>query len=99
MASALEGFLKLECDGLIAGWLRGAVAETEGSGYDEFRFNLFDLDLFHTENRVRIREAAALGYEDAELPLTEFIDLLPDVPPTAPPRDERQMIILPPPAE
>jgi hypothetical protein len=32
----LEGFLKLECDDLIAGWLRGAVAEAAGAGYDEF---------------------------------------------------------------
>jgi len=99
MASALEGFLKLECDDLIAGCLRGAVAESRGAGYDEFGFNLFDVDLFHAENRVTIREVAALGYDDAELPLTEFVELLPDVPPTAPPRDKREPIILPPPSE
>jgi hypothetical protein len=99
MDSALDGFLSLECDDLIAGWLRGSVTEAAGRGYDEFGFNLFDLELFHAEDRVTIREVAALGYEDAELRLSEFINLLPDVPPTAPPRDERKPIILPPPGE
>jgi hypothetical protein len=96
VASALEGFLDLECDDLIAGWLRGAVVEASGRGYDEFGFNLFDLELFHSEGRVTIREAAELGYEDAELALSEFVDRLPDVPPTPPPRDERTPIIVPP---
>lgn len=99
MGSALEGFLRLECDEMIAGWLRGSVAEAAGRGYDDFGFNLFDLELFHAEDRVTIREVVALGYEDAELRLSEFIELLPDVPPSSPPRDERKPIILPPPTE
>ena len=78
MTSALEGFLKLECDETIAGWLRWAIAEAKGRGYDQFDLSRFNVDLFHAEDRVTIEEVAAPGYDDAELRLTEFVTLLPE---------------------
>jgi hypothetical protein len=97
---ALAGFLALECDDQLAGWLRAEVNAAQGAGYDHFEFNLFDVELFYGENRVTIREAAELGYEDSELPLTEFLAAIPDVPPgPRMPGRPRRAIIPPPPAE
>lgn len=100
MPSALEGFLKLECDDRLAGWLRAEAEAAQAVGNDHFEFDLFDVELFYAENRVTIVEAAALGYEDAELTLAEFLTAIPDVPPgPRMPGRPRQAIILPPPAE
>lgn len=99
MPSALEGFLKLECDDQLAGRLRAEVEAAQGAGYDHFEFNLFDVELFYAENRVTIVEVAALGFEVAELTLSEFLTAIPDVPPG--PRmtgRPRQAIVLPPPS-
>ena len=81
MASALEGFLALECDDQMASWLRAEVQAAGGAGYDQFGFNLFDVELFYSEGRVKIVEAADLGYEDTVMDLSEFLNALPDVPP------------------
>jgi hypothetical protein len=81
MTSALEGFLSLECDARLAGWLRAEVEAAEGAGYDEFGFNLFEVELFYAEKRVKIVEVVPLGFEDAELTLEEFLLAIPDVPP------------------
>ena len=81
MASALEGFLRLDCDETVAGWLRAEVEAAQGVGHDRFGFNLFDIELFYSENRVRISENTWLEYEDAELSLTDFLAAIPDVPP------------------
>lgn len=81
MASALEGFLRMECDEQMAGWLRAEVEASGGKGYDRFEFNLFDVELFYAEGRVTIVEAAELGYTDAQLTLSEFVAAIPDVPP------------------
>jgi hypothetical protein len=35
--------------------------------------NLFDVKLFSGEGRVTIKEAAGPGYDNAELPLSEFL--------------------------
>jgi hypothetical protein len=79
MASALEGFLRLECDEQLAGWLRAEVDAAQGVGED--KFDLFDVELVYQENRVTIAEAAALGYDNAQLTLAEFLVAIPDVPP------------------
>lgn len=91
VTSALEGFLRLECDEQIAGWLRAEVHSAQGTGYDQFGFNLFEVELFYGENRVTIREAAELGYEDAELTMAEFLAAIPNVPlgPRMPGRPKR----------
>ena len=81
MPSALEGFLNLECDEQLAGCLRAELEAAQGAGYDHFEFNLFDVELFYAENRVMIAEAVQLGYDDAELTLSEFLSAIPDVPP------------------
>ena len=81
MASALEGFLSLECDAQLAGSLRAEVEAAEGAGYDEFGFNLFDVELLYAEKRVKIAEAVPLGFEDVEVTLEEFLSAIPDVPP------------------
>jgi hypothetical protein len=81
MPSALEGFLQLECDEQMAGWLRAEVEAAGGAGYDHFEFNLFDVELFYADGRVAIVEAADLGYADAQLTLSEFLAAIPDVPP------------------
>lgn len=99
MASALEGFLRVECDDTIAGWLHHSVAEAAGRGYDSFELDLFDVELFHAEDRVTIREVAELGYADAELAISEFVARLPSVPPSPPPREERRVIIPPAPSD
>lgn len=100
MPSALEGFLRLECDEQIAGWLRAEVVAAQGAGYDHFEFNLFDVELFYSENRVTIAEAAALGYEDAELSLADFLGAIPKVPPgPRMPGRPRRAIPLPPPTD
>jgi hypothetical protein len=99
MPSALEGFLNLECDEQVAGWLRAEVEAAEGAGYDHFEFNLFDVEMFFAENRVRIADATALGYDEAELTLAEFLAAIPDVPPgPRMPGRPRRVISLPPPS-
>jgi hypothetical protein len=100
MPSALEGFLELECDEQIAGWLRTEVAAAQGAGYDSFGFNLFDVELFYSENRVKITEAVELGYGDAELSLADFLAAIPDVPPgPRMPGRPRRVIPMPPASE
>jgi hypothetical protein len=100
MPSALEGFLKLECDEQLAGWLRAEVAAAQGTGYDHFEFNLFDVELFYGESRVSIREAAALGYEDADVTLPDFLAAIPDVLAGARmPGRPRRVIVPPPPLD
>jgi hypothetical protein len=97
MPSALEGFLKLESDDEMAGWLRAEVEAAEGAGYDRFEFNMFDVELFYAERRVTIAEAVPLGYSDAELTLAEFLAAIPDVPPgPRMPGRPRRAIPLPP---
>jgi hypothetical protein len=81
MPSALDGFLKEECDEELAGRLRAEVEAAQGAGYDRFEFNLFNLELFYGERRARIAEAVPLGFDDAELSLAEFLAAIPDVPP------------------
>jgi hypothetical protein len=97
VASALEGFLKLECDGELAGWLRAEVAAAAGSGYDHFEFNLFDVELFYAEDRVTVVEAVPLGYDDAQVSLAEFLAAIPDVPPGPRMPGRPRRIIAPPP--
>jgi hypothetical protein len=101
MATALEGFLSLECDHRMAGWLRAEVEAAQGAGYDLFEFDLFDVELFYAESRVRIVEAAELGYDDVELPLAEFLAAIPDVPPGTrmAGRPKRVFVPTPPPGE
>jgi len=97
--SALQGFLELDCDEQLAGWLRAEVEAAQGAGYDHFEFNLFDVELFYAENRVRIADATALGYDDAELTLSEFLAAIPDVPPgPRMPGRPRRVIVPPPPS-
>jgi hypothetical protein len=79
--TALEGFVAEECDEQLAGQLRAEVEAAQGAGYDHFEFNLFDLELFYAENRVKIVEAVPLGFDDADVTLAEFLAALPDVPP------------------
>lgn len=99
MPSALEGFLELECDDQMAGWLRAEAEAAEGVGYDHFEFNLFDVELFYAEDRVRITEAAGLGYSDAELTLSDFLAAIPDAPPgPRMPGRPRRSIPMPPPS-
>lgn len=98
--SALEGLLELECTDELAGRLRAEVAAAEGSGYDHFEFNLFDVELFYAEGRVTLVEAVSLGYDDTELRLQDFLHGLPDVPPGPRMRDRpRRVIALPRPPE
>jgi hypothetical protein len=98
VASALEGFLNEECDDELAGNLRAEVEAAQGTGYDHFEFNLFDLELIYGEGRAKIVEAVPLGYEDADLTLTEFLAALPDVPRGARmPRPRKAQVQLPPP--
>jgi hypothetical protein len=101
MPSALEGFLKLECDEQLAGWLRAQVEAAHGRGYDRFEFNLFDVELFYGEGRVTIREAWTLGrYEDAAVTLHKFLTAIPNVPPGARmPGRPRRVIVPPPPSD
>jgi hypothetical protein len=99
VASALQGFLIEECDDELAGHLRAEVEAAQGKGYDHFEFNLFDLELFYAENRVKVVEAVPLGYEDSDVTLSEFLAALPDVPPgpRMPGRPRRAPVQLPPP--
>ncbi len=101
VANALEGFLEHDCDEQLAGRLRAEVEAAQGTGYDHFEFNLFDLELFYAENRVTIRDAVGLDCSDAEMPLAEFLAALPDVPPTErmPGRPRRATAMPPPSAE
>jgi hypothetical protein len=82
----------------LAGWLRAEVEAARGRGYDHFEFNLFDLELFFGEGRVTIREAAALGYEDAEVALHDFLAAIPDVPPESRMPGRPRRVIVPPPS-
>jgi hypothetical protein len=96
----MEGFLAYDCDDDLAARLRREIDEANGAGYDCFEFNIFDLELFYSENRVKITEAAALGYDDVELTLEEFLSALPDVP--SGPRiygRPRRVIVPPPPSD
>ena len=98
VASAIDGFLAYDCDDDLAARLQREVQEAHGAGYDCFEFNTFDIELFYGENRVKVSEVAALGYDDAELTIDEFLSALPDVPPG--PRMHgrpRRVIVLPPP--
>jgi hypothetical protein len=75
----LEAASQAGCDEQLAGSLRAELAQ--GTGYDHFEFNLFDLEPFYGESRLAIREAEALGYEDAEVTLHGFLAAIPEVPP------------------
>jgi hypothetical protein len=97
MPTALEGFLKFDCDDDLAARLRAEVAAANGAGYDRFEFNTFDVELFYAENRVAIKEAAALGYDDVALTLSEFLAALPDVPPGPRMYGRPRRVIVPPP--
>jgi hypothetical protein len=57
----------------------------------------FDVELFYGENRVKITEAAALGYDDVELTVKEFLSALPDVPPGSRISGRPRRVIVPPP--
>jgi hypothetical protein len=100
MANAMDGFLAYDCDDDLAARLRREVQEANGAGYDCFEFNTFEVELFYGENRVKVTEAAALGYDDVELTIEEFLSALPDVPP-GPRMHGRpgRVIVLPPPEE
>jgi hypothetical protein len=99
MPTALDGFLTEECDEHLAGQLRAEVEAAQGAGYDHFEFNLFDVELFYGENRVRIVEVVPLGYDESELTLTELLAAIPDVPPgPRMPRRPRRVITPPPPS-
>lgn len=90
----------MECDDTLAGWLRAEVVAAGGTGYDHFEFNLFDIELFYAEGRVVLTEAVALGFDDVEVPLAEFVAALPDVPPgPRMPGRPRRAIAVPPPPE
>jgi hypothetical protein len=97
MPSALDGFLTDECDEHLAGQLRAEVEAAHGSGYDHFQFNLFAVEFFYAEGRVRIVEAVPLGFDDSEVTLAEFLAAIADVPsgPRMPGRPRRA--ITPPP--
>src|SRR5215217_7303311 len=103
MPSALIGFVAFDCDDDVAARLRTEIAVAQGAGYDLFEFNTFDVELFYGQDRVRIAEAAALGYDDIELTMSEFVAALPDVPPGprvhGRPRDPEDVIIPPPPSD
>jgi hypothetical protein len=81
VASAMAGFLAYDWDDDLGARLRREIDEAKGAGYDCFEFNTFDVELFYGENRVKITEAAALGYDDGELTIEKFLSALPDVPP------------------
>ena len=99
MPSALHGFLTEECTEQLAGQLRAEVEAAQGAGYDYFEFNLFDVEFFYAENRVRIVEAAPVGWDDSELTLTEFLAAIPNVPPgPRMPGRPKEVIIPPPPS-
>lgn len=96
----MDGFLAFDCDDDLAGRLRREVEEANGTGYDCFEFNTFDIELFYGEDHVKVSEAVALGYDDVELTIPEFLLALPDVPPG--PRMHarpRRVIVLPPPED
>jgi hypothetical protein len=57
MSSALDGFLLHECDEQLAGSLRAEVEAARGHEYDRVELNLFDLEFFHAESRVTIKDA------------------------------------------
>ena len=97
MSSALEGFLAEECDDELASRLRTEMALAGGTGYDLFEFNMFDVELFYAEDRVLIREAVELGYENVELSLAEFLAAIPGVPPGPRMREKPRRVIVPPP--
>lgn len=61
----------------------------------------FDVELFYAEKRVKIAEAVPLGYESAEVTLSEFLAAVPDVPPGSrmPGRPRRAIILQPPSVE
>lgn len=65
-----------------------------------FEFNLFDIELFFGEDRITIKEAAALGYEDAQVTLHDFLAAIPDVSPGwRMPGRPRRVIVPPPPSD
>jgi hypothetical protein len=97
--SAREGFLADECDELLASQFRAEVDAAGGAGWDRFELDLFDVEIFDAENRVRIAEVVPLGYADSELTITEFLAAMPDVPPGQRMRGRpRRPITLPPPS-
>jgi hypothetical protein len=93
----MEGFLAYDCDDHLAARLRREIDEARGAGYDCFEFTTFDVELFYGENRVKITEAAALGYSDVELTVEEFLAALPDVPPRLRMYGRPRRVIVPPP--
>jgi hypothetical protein len=97
VASAIEGFLAYDCDDDLAARLRREIEDAKGAGYDRFEFNTFDVELFYGVNRVKITEAAALGYDDVELTVEEFLLALPDVPPGPRMYGRPRRVIAPPP--
>jgi hypothetical protein len=100
VASAREGSLAYDCDDALTARLRRETAEAPGAGSDCFEFNTFYVELFYGDKRVEVTEAAALGYDEVELTVEEFLSALPDVPPG--PRmygRPRRVIVPPPPAE
>jgi hypothetical protein len=101
--NALEGFLALDCDDEFASRLRteAQIASEQGIGYDLFEFNLFDVEMFYAEDRVVVREAAELGYTEAELTVADFLSALPDVPagPRIYGREKPRRVIVPPPTD
>lgn len=95
----MDGFLSHDCDDDVAARLRREVHEANGAGYDCLEFNTFDIELFYGENRVRVSEAAALGYDDVELTIDEFLSALPDVPPGSRMHSRPRRVIVPPPPQ
>jgi hypothetical protein len=93
----MEGFLAYDCDDDLAARLRREIEEAKGAGYDCFEFNTFDVEQFYGENRVKIMEAAALGYDDVELTVEEFLSALADVPPGPRMYGRPRRVIVPPP--
>jgi len=55
------------------------------------------MELFYGENRVKITEAAALGYDDVELTVGRVPAALPNVPPGPRMHGRPQCVIVPPP--
>jgi hypothetical protein len=93
----MDGFLAYDCDDDLGARLRREIHEAKGAGYDLFEFNTFDVEFFYGENRVKVTEAAPLGYDDAELTVEEFLSALPDVPPGPRMYGRLRRVIVPPP--
>lgn len=97
VARAMEGFLDYDCDEDLAARLRREVEEAQGKGYDHFEFNTFDVELFYGEDRVQVREAVPLGFDDEDVTIAEFLAALPEVAPGARMHGRPRRVIVPPP--